>query len=263
MAAFAPTHPPARHPKICQVLGQLARGAPGRQPRIGRILALARSGSGAARMGQVGGGNIKAYWSSGKTRSSKARSATAGRWRSTATSKATWRPTRFSFTRAGSATARSRPERRDPRHAAGRRRRQAPDQHSRHGLRQRQRAIRPARHGTRRQSHRRGAQRAAGHRRRPRSDRRSRADPSPSRSRTCNAVDPDDDAKDLTFTVSNARNGFVTLSGAPGRPVAKFTQADLQGGRVTSSTTARPRRRRASTSWWPTTPAPPQARRRP
>jgi hypothetical protein len=47
-----------------------------------------------------------------------------------------------------------------------------------------------------------------------------------------NAVDPDDDAKDLTFTVSRATNGFVTLSGTPARPVARFTQADLQSGRV-------------------------------
>ena len=47
-----------------------------------------------------------------------------------------------------------------------------------------------------------------------------------------NAVDPDDDAKDLTFTVSRATNGFVTLSGAPARPVSTFTQADLQSGRV-------------------------------
>jgi cytoskeletal protein CcmA (bactofilin family) len=46
------------------------------------------------------------------------------------------------------------------------------------------------------------------------------------------AVDPDDDAKDLTFTVSNARNGFITLTGAPGRPAPRFTQADLQAGRV-------------------------------
>jgi cytoskeletal protein CcmA (bactofilin family) len=46
------------------------------------------------------------------------------------------------------------------------------------------------------------------------------------------AIDPDDDAKDLIFTVSNARNGFVALSGMPGRPAAKFTQADLEGGRV-------------------------------
>jgi cytoskeletal protein CcmA (bactofilin family) len=46
------------------------------------------------------------------------------------------------------------------------------------------------------------------------------------------AIDPDDEAKDLVFTVSNARNGFVTHSSAPGRPAAKFTQADLEGGRV-------------------------------
>jgi cytoskeletal protein CcmA (bactofilin family) len=47
-----------------------------------------------------------------------------------------------------------------------------------------------------------------------------------------NAVDPDDDAKGLTFSVSKATNGFVTLSGGPVRPVSTFTQADLQGGRV-------------------------------
>jgi cytoskeletal protein CcmA (bactofilin family) len=46
------------------------------------------------------------------------------------------------------------------------------------------------------------------------------------------AIDPDDDAKDLAFTVSNARNGFVTLTSAPGRPAPKFTQADLEAGRV-------------------------------
>ena len=47
-----------------------------------------------------------------------------------------------------------------------------------------------------------------------------------------NAVDPDDAAKDLTFAVSRTTNGFVTLAGAPARPVSAFTQADLQGGRV-------------------------------
>jgi cytoskeletal protein CcmA (bactofilin family) len=47
-----------------------------------------------------------------------------------------------------------------------------------------------------------------------------------------NAVDPDDAAKDLTFAVSRAINGFVTLSGAPARPVRIFTQAELQSGRV-------------------------------
>jgi cytoskeletal protein CcmA (bactofilin family) len=46
------------------------------------------------------------------------------------------------------------------------------------------------------------------------------------------AVDPDDEAKDLTFTISNARNGFVALTGSPKRPATKFTQADLEGGRV-------------------------------
>ena len=46
------------------------------------------------------------------------------------------------------------------------------------------------------------------------------------------ALDPDDSAPNLTFTVSNARNGFVTLAGAPARPISRFTQADLMGGRV-------------------------------
>ena len=46
------------------------------------------------------------------------------------------------------------------------------------------------------------------------------------------AVDPDDEAKDLTFTVSNARNGFVALAGAPKRAATRFTQADLQSGQV-------------------------------
>jgi len=46
------------------------------------------------------------------------------------------------------------------------------------------------------------------------------------------AVDPDDEAKDLVFSVSNPRNGFVTLASAPGRPAATFTQADLEAGKV-------------------------------
>jgi cytoskeletal protein CcmA (bactofilin family) len=46
------------------------------------------------------------------------------------------------------------------------------------------------------------------------------------------AVDPDDEAKDLTFTVSNARGGFVALAGAPKRAATTFTQADLQSGQV-------------------------------
>jgi cytoskeletal protein CcmA (bactofilin family) len=46
------------------------------------------------------------------------------------------------------------------------------------------------------------------------------------------AVDPDDEAKDLVFSVSNTRNGVVTLAGGAGRPITKFTQADLNSGRV-------------------------------
>jgi hypothetical protein len=46
------------------------------------------------------------------------------------------------------------------------------------------------------------------------------------------AIDPDDTAQNLTFTVSNARNGFVALAGAPRRAAATFTQADLEGGQV-------------------------------
>jgi cytoskeletal protein CcmA (bactofilin family) len=47
-----------------------------------------------------------------------------------------------------------------------------------------------------------------------------------------NALDPDDKAKDLTFTVSKPMNGFVTLASSPSRPVTRFTQADLQNGGV-------------------------------
>ena len=47
-----------------------------------------------------------------------------------------------------------------------------------------------------------------------------------------NAIDPDDKAKDLTFSVSRAKNGFVALSDAPARSIAKFTQLELEGGRV-------------------------------
>jgi cytoskeletal protein CcmA (bactofilin family) len=48
-----------------------------------------------------------------------------------------------------------------------------------------------------------------------------------------NALDPDDVAKDLKFTVSRARNGFVALSSSPKKSVSTFTQADLEGGFVT------------------------------
>lgn len=46
------------------------------------------------------------------------------------------------------------------------------------------------------------------------------------------ALDPDDTAKDLVFTVSKAMHGFISLAGAPARPISKFTQADLQSGAV-------------------------------
>jgi cytoskeletal protein CcmA (bactofilin family) len=46
------------------------------------------------------------------------------------------------------------------------------------------------------------------------------------------ALDPDNTANELTFTVSKAKNGFVMLSKNPGRPVETFTQADLERGDV-------------------------------
>lgn len=46
------------------------------------------------------------------------------------------------------------------------------------------------------------------------------------------AIDPDDGAEQLIFSVSQARNGFVTLANDPVQPVATFTQADLQQGVV-------------------------------
>ncbi|HMN36530.1 MAG TPA: polymer-forming cytoskeletal protein [Hyphomicrobium sp.] len=46
------------------------------------------------------------------------------------------------------------------------------------------------------------------------------------------AIDPDDQAKNLTFSVSNTSNGFISLAGAPSQPVTSFTQYDLEGGRV-------------------------------
>ena len=46
------------------------------------------------------------------------------------------------------------------------------------------------------------------------------------------AVDPDDQAKNLTFSVSNASNGFISIASAPARPVTSFTQEDLERGQV-------------------------------
>ncbi len=47
-----------------------------------------------------------------------------------------------------------------------------------------------------------------------------------------NALDPDDKPEDLTFEISNAANGFVTLDTMPKQPVSTFSQADLESGRV-------------------------------
>lgn len=47
-----------------------------------------------------------------------------------------------------------------------------------------------------------------------------------------NALDPDDKSTDLIFTVTHPVRGFVALIDAPGTPVTRFTQADLEAGRV-------------------------------
>ena len=47
-----------------------------------------------------------------------------------------------------------------------------------------------------------------------------------------NAVDPDDTPGHLTYTVSNPQNGFVSLASQAGTPIATFTQADIEAGRV-------------------------------
>jgi cytoskeletal protein CcmA (bactofilin family) len=46
------------------------------------------------------------------------------------------------------------------------------------------------------------------------------------------ALDPDTAAKDLVFSISNARHGWVALAGATGAPVSHFTQADLASGKA-------------------------------
>lgn len=46
------------------------------------------------------------------------------------------------------------------------------------------------------------------------------------------AVDPDDAAKDLVFTVSRVHGGRVAFKGAPDRAAPMFTLADLTGGTV-------------------------------
>lgn len=46
------------------------------------------------------------------------------------------------------------------------------------------------------------------------------------------ALDPDDSADHLIFSVSQVTNGFVTLANDPAQPVDNFTQADLERGAV-------------------------------
>ncbi len=50
--------------------------------------------------------------------------------------------------------------------------------------------------------------------------------------RDLTALDPDDTAQNLKFTVTKARSGFVALASAPTRAVNTFTQADLEAGRI-------------------------------
>ena len=46
------------------------------------------------------------------------------------------------------------------------------------------------------------------------------------------AVDPDDTPDHLTYTVSNANNGFVSLASQAGVSIVHFTQEDIEAGRV-------------------------------
>lgn len=46
------------------------------------------------------------------------------------------------------------------------------------------------------------------------------------------AVDPDNDDRDLQYSISNAVNGFVAFGDAPKRRVDGFTQADLEAGKM-------------------------------
>ncbi len=46
------------------------------------------------------------------------------------------------------------------------------------------------------------------------------------------ATDADDDAADLTFTITAPRNGRVARAEAPGQAIVQFTQADIDAGRI-------------------------------
>lgn len=46
------------------------------------------------------------------------------------------------------------------------------------------------------------------------------------------ALDPDDRSHQLTFSVSNAANGYLAFASAPGQAIMSFTQEDLEQGRI-------------------------------
>lgn len=52
------------------------------------------------------------------------------------------------------------------------------------------------------------------------------------RSEDLHAVDPDDQPGELMFALSNMRHGYVASGAAIDRPLAGFTQADLDSGRI-------------------------------
>lgn len=47
-----------------------------------------------------------------------------------------------------------------------------------------------------------------------------------------NAVDPDDAASDLTFSISNAANGWLARTSETTKPIQSFTKADLLANRI-------------------------------
>jgi cytoskeletal protein CcmA (bactofilin family) len=46
------------------------------------------------------------------------------------------------------------------------------------------------------------------------------------------AFDPDDSATELVFTIANVVTGHVAYAGAPRTPTTRFTQADLESGKM-------------------------------
>jgi len=54
----------------------------------------------------------------------------------------------------------------------------------------------------------------------------------PVRTSDLRAVDPDDVAQELSFQVSNATRGHLSYAESAQNPLSKFTQADLEAGRV-------------------------------